>query len=105
MDEAAPFEIVLAHLDGFARVKLRGELDYAATSQQHEAIQEIIGLRRRVVIDLSEVTFADPAGLATLARIAADHDGPVRIDGITPGARRLLEVSGLSVLFDYTEAD
>jgi len=105
MDEEAPFEIVLAHLDGYARVKLRGELDYQAIARHHEAIEEIVGLRSRVVIDLSELTFADSGGLATLASIAIDHDGPVRIEGITTAVRRLLEVSGLTSLFDYSDAD
>jgi len=105
MGEEAPFEIVLAHLDGYARVKLRGDLDYVAISQHHEAIEEIVGLRSNVVIDLSELTFADSGGLGTLARIAANHDGPVRIEGITAAVRRLLEISGLAGLFDYIEAN
>jgi len=101
--EQAPFEIVLAHLDGYARVKLRGELDYDSIMQHREPIEEIVG--NSVVLDLSELTFADSGGLATLARIANNHEGPVRIEGITPAVRRLLEVSGLTDLFDYTAAD
>jgi anti-anti-sigma factor len=100
--EGASFEIVLAHLDGYARVKLRGELDYPAIANQREAIEEIVGLRSIVVIDLSELTFADSAGLAILARIAGAHDGPVRIEGLTDAVRRLLDMTGLADLFEYT---
>lgn len=102
-DEAASLEIVLAHLDGYARVKLRGTLEYATIEQQHEALQAVTDLRRNVVIDMSEVEFIDSAGLTMLLGIARDHDGPVAIEGSRPAHRNLFKITGLDGIFDLRE--
>src|SRR4051794_19221544 len=96
-----PFEVVLAHLDGYARVKIRGDLDYGNTGTHREVLEEVIALRTLVVLDLSEVPFADSAGIALLACIAAQHHGPVRLEGATSLVRNALEVSGLTSLFEF----
>jgi len=95
------FEIVLAHLDGYARVKLRGDLDYATTIEHAEALQEVTDLRTRVVIDIADLHFVDTAGLAFLIRLAQRHDGPVRLEHPSANVKRVLAITGLADAFDY----
>jgi anti-anti-sigma factor len=100
-----PFEVVLAHLDGYARVKIRGDLDYGNTRKHSEVLEEVIALRTFVVLDLSEVAFADSSGVAILARIAAEHDGPIRLEAVTRPVRQVLEVSGLADRFAFPDLE
>ncbi len=102
-EDGVPFEIVLAHLDGYARVTIRGELDYMAVESHAEALQELTDLRRNVLIDLTEVTFIDSGGLSALVRIAQHHEGPVRLEGVAPNIRRILTLTGLEPTFDITD--
>jgi anti-anti-sigma factor len=95
-----PFEIVLAHLDGAARVKLRGDLDYPATIEHSEALQEVIDLRERVVLDLAEVGFIVSAGLRFLVSVARAHEGPVRLENAPPHVTRLLALTALIDVFE-----
>jgi anti-anti-sigma factor len=101
--DGAALEVVLAHLDGYVRVKLRGDLDYATVEEQDEAIQAVTELRRNVVLDLSEVEFIDSGGLAMLLAIARDHDGPVAVEGAKLAHRRLFETTGLDHVFELRE--
>jgi anti-anti-sigma factor len=95
------FEIVLAHLDGYARVTLRGDLDYPTTIAHAEALQELTDLRTRVVLDLAGLHFMDSSGVAFLVVLARAHDGPVRLENVPAFVKRLLTVTGLSATFDF----
>jgi anti-anti-sigma factor len=56
-----------------------------------------------VVVDVTEVTFVDCAGLAPLVELADDVrpiGGRVTLLGAGPAVRRLLRVTGLAELFD-----
>jgi anti-anti-sigma factor len=97
------FEIVLVHLDGYARVKLRGELDYQAVRRHREGLEALAELRRNVVIDLAEVTFIDSGGLAALVAITCGHEGPVRLEGLSLMARQLITMSGLDEVFEMSD--
>ena len=70
MESHQRFEIVLAHMDGYERVKLRGDLDYPTIRRHAEALQELTSLRRKVIIDMSEVTFMDTGGIGVLISVA-----------------------------------
>jgi anti-anti-sigma factor len=98
------FEVVLAHLDGFVRVKLRGELDYETTIAQAEALQEVTDLRTRVVLDLADLRFIDSSGLSFLVALTLRHDGPVRLENVPPNVRRILTVTGVTDIFDMDPA-
>jgi anti-anti-sigma factor len=95
-----PFEIVLAHLDGFVEVKLRGDLDFNATVDHAEALREIIDLRSRVVLDMAELESVDSSGVSFLVRLSATHDGPVRLTNVSPRLRRRFAILGLESTFD-----
>jgi anti-sigma B factor antagonist len=99
--EAAGFEIVLAHLDGIVRVKLRGDFDYPAQAQHAKALAEIVDLRSRVVLDLADLDFIDSVGLSFLVKLARAHYGPLRLVNVPDRILRLLEVTGLEEVFEY----
>jgi len=101
MAEEQEFEIVLAHLDGYARVKLRGDLDYPTTIEHAEALQAVTDLRTRVVLDVADVNFVDSAGVAYLVRLAQNHDGPVRLENVPTPVKRLLDLTGLADMFEF----
>ena len=99
--EAEPvFEVVLAHLDGHVRVKLRGDLDYPATVLHREALREVTDLRTRVVLDLAELEYIDSAGLVFLVQLTHLHEGPVRLENVPALVTSLLNVTGLTEFFD-----
>jgi len=98
-----PFEIVLR--DGYARIKLRGELDYPATLTHGEALREITDLRTRVVVDLADLQFIDSSGLQFLIRLANAHDGRLRLENVPPNITRILELTGLTERFDIDATD
>jgi anti-sigma B factor antagonist len=100
MSEKNRLEVAVAHLDGFVRVKLRGDLDYRTTDEYAQALRKVTDIREHVVLDLAEVTFVDSAGLRFLVTLAQGHDGPVRLEHVAPGVRTVLAVAGLSQTFD-----
>ena len=56
-----------------------------------------------LIIDLSEVSYIDCSGIATLIealRIAHQRNSELRLRGLHDGPRHLLEVTGLLGLFD-----
>jgi anti-anti-sigma factor len=99
------FEIVVAHLDGFVQVELRGDLDHSVTVHHAKALQEVADLRTRVVVDLARLGFIDSAGLAFLVRLSVVHDGPIRLDNVPYGVARVLHFSGLEDLFEYVASN
>jgi anti-anti-sigma factor len=100
MRDPERLEVGLAHLDGFVRVKLRGDLDYASTVEKSEALREVADLRQHVVLDLGEVDFVDSAGLRFLATLAKGHDGPVRLEHVPPNVAAVLRIAGLAEILD-----
>jgi anti-anti-sigma factor len=93
-------EVVLTHVDAFVRVKLRGDLDYGTTVQYAEALRAVTDIRKRVVLDLAEVTFIDSVGLRFLVILALGHDGPMRLEHVSPSARAVLTPTGLGDVFE-----
>jgi anti-sigma B factor antagonist len=88
-------------------VHLAGELDLYNTPTVREALREATGRRpKRLVVDLSEVTFIDSTALGAFVearRQLGDRDAFVLA---APGleARRALEVSGLARHFSVHES-
>jgi anti-sigma B factor antagonist len=62
--QASPFEIHSELDDGDARLVVAGELDLATAPRVAEAVDGALGRgARRVVIDLTRLTFLDSSGL------------------------------------------
>jgi anti-sigma B factor antagonist len=73
-----------------------GEVDSFSVSQFRQALAEM-ALSRKLVIDLSGVTFVDSAGLGALVggiRRTRDHGGQVAVACSRPVLLRLLETTG-----------
>jgi anti-anti-sigma factor len=98
-----PLEIeVREHEDGRAEVVVAGEIDFAT----HRALlgtltDEIEHGHRRIVLDMSGVTFCDSTGLGVLVQIrqrAVEGGGWLRVAAPTDAVRRALEITNLDRL-------
>jgi anti-anti-sigma factor len=79
-------------------VAIRGELDIATAPRLAARFDEFLsdGLRR-IVIDVSKLTFVDVLGLRTLAELRAQAEQrmvAVRLSGVSPQLRRLMRIIG-----------
>jgi len=109
----APHEIDLAlpgsalsvrDQDGYTIVAISGEIDIASVPVLREQILRLPRPQaRRIVIDLSGVTFCDASGLALLvgaSRRARQLNGVLRLAAPTPLAAALLRLTGLDSRFE-----
>jgi anti-anti-sigma factor len=85
--------------DGIAIAELAGELDLARAPALRE---QLLGLLRpgssRLILDLSQVSFADASGLAVLVgtgRRARRLGGFQRLAAVSPQVARVLNLTGL----------
>ncbi len=84
---------------------LRGEIDAHTAPQVRDAVDQALGEgARAIVIDLSEVSFIDAAGLGVIV-IAARHLGPGSVGLVCPrkGIVRVFRICGLDRLLDIYE--
>jgi len=90
--------------DGVATVTVRGEIDLSTVDAFHARLAEIT--RRdpqRLVIDLTEVTFLDSAGLRAFvrARKALPERCPVILRCPQRKIRQVVEMTGLGTVFVF----
>jgi anti-sigma B factor antagonist len=96
----------VSEIRGALVVRLTGELDLYNAPVLRETLLECAARSpRRLVVDLTEVTFVDSTVLGALVEVRSklgSRDGLVLA---APGleTRRALEVSGLERLFEVTE--
>jgi anti-sigma B factor antagonist len=83
-------------------VVVHGELDIATTpllrERLNDALDTAVALRKRLIIDLSEVSFCDASGLAVLIgtqRRARLHTTSLCLAAPGPQVMRLLHITGL----------
>lgn len=84
-------------------VTLRGEIDLAAKDELRRRFENAITPGRRLVIDLTEVSFMDSSGIEALCvarRRAIRAGGSVLLRGPSPIVLRTLEIAGVDALFD-----
>jgi anti-anti-sigma factor len=72
----------------------RGEVDLATMAAFEQTLERGIGTGRDLVVDLSELTFIDAAGLRALAQ-AADRVNRLSLVCPNPHLSRLLRLVGL----------
>jgi anti-anti-sigma factor len=88
--------VSVEHLDGTAMVRAAGELDLATAPELERVLEGLVGKKRAVVIDLSELTFADCAGLRPVREALRGPDlVRLRNTGAHPQVQRVLELTGL----------
>jgi anti-anti-sigma factor len=83
-----------------------GEVDIVTVEAFHNALRDA-QRSPKVVVDMSDVTFMDSAGINAL--VAAYHrvgpDCELRLVGLRPNVRRVFEITGLLELFSVDPAD
>ena len=98
-----PFALDLVQLgERSLRLRVRGELDLATSPALGETLEREIRDGKSVVVDLSDVTFIDSAGLHTLMRAArlceANGGGFSVSPGLPAQVRRVFQITGLDAL-------
>lgn len=89
---------------GGVLLRLSGDLDVSCSPQLAEAIGScVLMLPNQLVLDMNGVGLVDSTGLRVLldgARLANERAVPLKLRGLPPMTRRLLEVTELVDLFD-----
>ncbi len=87
--------------DSIKTIRLSGELEIGRKDEIREALRRSAG-DRAVLVDLSDVTYADSVALTELLRfcLSSSHDAiPVALVVRTPQFARVVEYAGLAGAF------
>ena len=82
-------------------MRCRGDEDRATQGSRRRALARAISARADVIVDLTELVFADPSlmiDLAMLSRRLRSNGRALRIRGAQPQIQRLIELVGLDRL-------
>ena len=89
--------------DGKANVRVRGELDIATADQAYTYLRDVVDNQDGpVLMNLSELTFCDAAGLGVLARVAghARRSGrSLKLTSARPALLRIMRITGMDEAF------
>jgi anti-anti-sigma factor len=89
--------------DGKATVRVRGELDIATADQAYAYLRDVVDSQDGpVMMNLSELSFCDAAGLGVLARVAghARRSGrSLRLTAARPTLLRIMHITGMDEAF------
>jgi anti-anti-sigma factor len=95
-------EELAAEPDGGTVLRIHGELDIGTAEQLRRGAGPYLDAGRRLLLDLSGVTFCDSTGLAVLVgfhkRLAASG-GRLELSSPVPRVRQLLAITGLDRVF------
>ena len=95
---AQTFDIDVTTQDGTVVARLAGELDLVSSTGVVESLTGALASTgvRRLVVDMSGVTFCDSSGLGALLdvrRAAVDHGVPMVLRDVTRQVARLLDLA------------
>jgi anti-anti-sigma factor len=104
MDLAQALELAYqVAADGNATVRVRGELDIATADQAYAYLRDVVDSQDGpVLMNLSELTFCDAAGLGVLARVAghARRSGrSLKLTAARPSLVRIMHITGMDEAF------
>ena len=89
--------------DGKATVRVRGELDIATADQAYAYLRDVVDNQDGpVMMNLSELSFCDAAGLGVLARVAghARRAGrSLKLTAARPSLLRIMRITGMDEAF------
>jgi anti-sigma B factor antagonist len=95
--------------DGTVRLAVGGMLDIATGPQLHTCLDRVLGSpTERLIVDFSELTFIDAAGLGTLIAVrlrAEKRHVTLQFAGVPGHMRRLLKLSRLETCFALLPAE
>jgi anti-anti-sigma factor len=90
------FEIHESRINGYLRLSLTGDLDFAATPLLEDRLTRLRATKSPVSLDLSHLDFVDSTGLGLLIRTAGDariKHWQLRIEpNVAPQVRRLFRL-------------
>lgn len=94
-------EVVIERRGDVPIVRARGEIDIATASMLSSALEQLGTGERRVIVDLSEVTFVDSSGLGVLiaARSADGEERVVEVVTEHPQVVKVFKVTNLDSIF------
>jgi anti-anti-sigma factor len=94
--------------DGWARLRLSGEIDMSALSGADEVVARLLeGQPKKVIVDLSDVDFMDSSGIGVIAMLVRgqrDSEGVVEIVDAKPIVIRAIETCGLDRYLTFVTA-
>ena len=99
--EGKTMEIRTKSADRNLLLELSGELDHHGARTALRELEEALdaALPRKLVLDLSGITFMDSSGIALILRAQQKMqllDGSLLVRGVPPQARRVLDAAGIS---------
>ncbi len=102
---APDLEIILSEADGETLVRLRGHLGIDSSPALRDRLLAVLQgeSTETVVVDLTEVSYLDASGIATLVeglKIARSRRKALRIRGLQGRVLHLFEVTGLLDIFE-----
>jgi anti-anti-sigma factor len=101
------FDIAVTGGLTWARIVVRGELDLSTSDQLRDALDDQMGGKRAVVLDLSEVEFLDSTGLTVVLRAMRDaqqNDWSFGIRSqLSEAALRTIRVAGVLPMLPLVE--
>ena len=106
IDLAQALQLELAYQvapDGKATVRVRGELDIATADQAYTYLRDVVDSQDGpVMMNLSELSFCDAAGLGVLAKVAghARRSGrSLELSAARPALLRIMYITGMDEAF------
>jgi anti-sigma B factor antagonist len=104
LEEALQLELAYnVAADGRATVRVRGELDIATADQAYSYLRDVVDSQDGpVMMNLSELSFCDAAGLGVLARVAghARRSGrSLKLTAARPALLRIMHITGMDEAF------
>jgi anti-sigma B factor antagonist len=95
------------HENSVIVLEIKGEVDASSAQEMGQSLKGHLAQEHlRIVIDLAEVTFISSPGIRELFfahREAEQLGGELRIAAPTDRVRRILEISGVSMLMKISE--
>jgi anti-sigma B factor antagonist len=89
------------------RLILTGEIDMNAADDVHRRAEEAVaGSPQAILVDLTDVTFLDSAGVGVLVLLnnaARDRSIPVQLRRGKPGVMRVLDIVGVTSVFELVD--
>lgn len=101
-------EIEIDRSGGVMRIRLNGELDMLTAPLLADALGRLgTSGRRQLLVDMTELSFMDRAGLAALSAVATDRTrrSKVAVTGCRPNVRRVFELTGLDELISDARSE
>lgn len=90
-------------LNDSAVVSVHGEVDYHSSPLLRQQIMELLGQGRRLIVDMSAVSFVDSSGIASLVeglQYARGRQLSFALAGVQDGPMRVLHLTRLDTVFD-----